>query len=413
MNKNILSTIIISILFVCSACIHHSKSEHGESEKKHERIGEPKSNSEYAESERNYEGDKEERQIVTTDSDVNKNKYAKNIIFLVGDGMGLTQISAGLYSNGNKLSLEEFKKIGFHKCYSYDDLVTDSAAGATAFSAGVKTYNGAIGVGPDTMAVKTILEEAEEKGYNTGLVTSSTIVHATPASFIAHNKSRKNYEEIALDFLKTDIDLFIGGGLKFFNRRADERNLVEEMRSNGYFFSNYFDEDFENVSFEGHDKVGFLTADKDPLSVEQGRTYLPLATEKAINFLDAKSQDGKGFFLMVEGAQIDWGGHANKGNFIITEMLDFDKVIQVVLDYTKDHPETLVVITADHETGGLAINKGSKLNDLDLQFTSDYHTADLIPVFSKGPGSDSFMGFYENTAIYNKMRSAFGWEVED
>jgi len=336
-------------------------------------------------------------------------QFAKNIIFLVGDGMGLTQISAGLYSNGNKLSLEKFKKIGLHKSYSYDDLITDSAAGATAFSCGRKTYNGAIGVDQDTLPLMTILEEAEGRGYKTGMVTSSTIVHATPASFIAHNKSRRNYEEIALDFLDTDVDLFIGGGLQFFNRRADERNLMKELTAKGYYMGNYFDEELSKINLDQYEKVGFLTADKDPLPAAQGRDYLPLATKKAIQFLDNKSQDANGFFLLIEGAQIDWGGHANNGPYIVSEMLDFDQVIEEVLAYTADHPETLVVITADHETGGLAINKGSKLDSLDLHFTSDYHTGDLIPVFSQGPGSDAFMGIYENTSIYTKMRDAFGW----
>ena len=336
-------------------------------------------------------------------------QQAKNIIFMVGDGMGLSQITAGMYANGNKIVFEEFKKIGFHKCTAYNDLVTDSAAGATAFACGQKTYNGAIGVGPDTMALKTILEEAEEKGYNTGLVTSSTIVHATPASFIAHNKSRRNYEEIALDFLNTDIDLFIGGGLQFFNRRADERDLMKELEAKGYYMNDYFRTDLDKINFNTHEKVGYLTADKDPLPAAQGRDYLPMAAEKAIDFLDKKSENGKGFFLMIEGAQIDWGGHANNGNYITTEVIDFDKVIRKVLAYSKDHPETLVVITADHETGGLAINKGSRMDSLNFQFTSDYHTADMIPVFSQGPGSDAFMGIYENTAIYSKMRDAFGW----
>lgn len=335
--------------------------------------------------------------------------FAQNVILLIGDGMGVSQITAGLYSNGNKLSLEQFKKIGFHKNYAYDNLVTDSAAGATAFSCGKKTYNGAIGVGPDTLPAYTILEEAEDRGYLTGMVTSSTIVHATPASFIAHNRLRRNYEEIALDFLNTDIDLFIGGGNMFFERRADERNLTSELQSKGYYMSNYFDEELDEINFREHDKIGYLTADKDPLSVEQGRDYLPLAAEKAIDFLDFKCKEDQGFFLMIEGAQIDWGGHANKGNYIVSEMIDFDKVIDKVLEYTKKHPETLVVVTADHETGGLAINKGSNFNKLDMHFTSDYHTADLIPVFSTGPMSDLFTGFYENTDIYQKMRTAMGW----
>lgn len=346
----------------------------------------------------------------TTTTIIPENNVAKNVIFMVGDGMGLSQISAGMYANGNKIAFERFKKIGFHKCSSYDDLVTDSAAGATAFACGKKTYNGAIGVGPDTVALKTILEEAEERGYHTGLVTSSTIVHATPASFIAHNRARRNYEEIALDFLKTDVDLFIGGGLQYFNRRQDERDLVSELEDKGYFINDYFRSDLSKIDFLEHDKVGFLTSDSDPLPVAQGRDYLPLAAEKAIEFLDKKSGNDNGFFLMIEGAQIDWGGHANNGNYITTEVIDFSKVIDKVLDFVEKNPETLLVITADHETGGLAINKGSTMDSLDLRFTSDYHTADIIPVFSKGPGSDAFMGIYENTDIYDKMRKAFGWK---
>ena len=338
--------------------------------------------------------------------------FAQNIILLIGDGMGISQITAGMYANGNKLALEQFKKIGFHKNYAYDNLVTDSAAGATAFSCGVKTYNGAIGVGPDTLKRYTILEEAEDRGYMTGLVTSSTIVHATPASFIAHNRSRRNYEEIALDFLKTDIDLFIGGGNSFFSRRADERDLIGEMKNKGYYMSNYFDEELSDIDFKKHKKLGYLTADKDPLSVEQGRDYLPGAAQNAIDFMEHHCEDDQGFFLMIEGAQIDWGGHANKGNYIVSEMIDFDQVINTVLNYTKKHPETLVIVTADHETGGLAINNGSSMNKLDMQFTSDYHTAQLIPVFASGPQSNLFTGFYENADIYQLMRTAYGWQKD-
>ena len=155
---------------------------------------------------------------------VAKARRPKNIILMIGDGMGITQISAGMYSNNNQLNLEQFPVIGLHKSYSGDNLVTDSAAGATAFSAGVKTYNGAIGVGMDTLPVVTILELAEAAGLPTGLVATCSIVHATPASFVAHNRQRKNYEEIATDFLKTEVDLLIGGGAKFFDRRKNDES---------------------------------------------------------------------------------------------------------------------------------------------------------------------------------------------
>lgn len=349
-----------------------------------------------------------EPQIVEKATTLPSSGKAKNIILLIGDGMGITQISAGLYSNSNSLHLERFKNIGLHKNYSSDALITDSAAGATAFACGVKTYNGAIGVDPDTNAVKTILEEAEMKGLKTGLVATSTIEHATPASFIAHNRSRKNYEEIVLDFLKTDAEILIGGGQKTFERREmDDRNLTEEFRAKGYEVVSFVDKDIEEIDMTNVEKLLYYTADGSPLPVSQGRDYLKPASELAIDHLDKNNEDG--FFLVVEGSQIDWGGHANNADWIITEMIEFDNTIGSVLDFAKKDGNTLVIVTADHETGGFAIQKESKMDSLVTAFTSDYHTGDLIPVFAYGPGADLFQGIYENTAIYYKMREAFGW----
>lgn len=335
----------------------------------------------------------------------------KNIILMIGDGMGLTQISAGLYSNDNFLNLERFSVIGLHKSYSSDNLVTDSAAAATSFATGRKTYNGAIGVDPDSTALYTILEEAEDNGMATGMVTTSTIVHATPASFIAHETQRSYYENIAADFLAVDIDFFIGGGKKYFDRRSDDRNLINDLKSKGYFVSSYFDKDLDQLNVDSNKNFAYFTADSDPLTVEQGRTYLKPASVLACDFLAKKSND-EGFFLMIEGAQIDWGGHANNSNYIITEMIDFDNTIGAVLDFAQADGNTLVIITADHETGGYAINLGSSQNDIVGAFTSDYHTATLIPVFAYGPGAELFRGIYENTAIYDKMRQAYGFGQE-
>jgi alkaline phosphatase len=335
-------------------------------------------------------------------------KKAKNIIFMVGDGMGITQISSGLYSNNNQLHLERINTIGLHKCYAYDDLITDSAAGATAFACGIKTYNGAIGVGPDTIPVQTILEEAELKGLKTGMIATSTIDHATPASFAAHNKYRKNYEEIVLDFLDSGCEILIGGGQKSFDRREmDDRNLTKEFTKNGYTVVSHVDKTINEIDMTAVEKLLYYTADSSPLPAAQGRDYLKPASELSINHLNKNNEDG--FFLLIEGSQIDWGGHANDANMIITEMIDFDNTIGAVLDFAEKDGNTLVVITADHETGGFAIQKGSKLNDLKTEFTSDYHTADLIPVFAFGPGEEDFNGIYENTELYHKMRAAFGW----
>ncbi len=334
----------------------------------------------------------------------------KNVILMIGDGMGITQISAGLYSNDNQLFLEKFPVIGLHKSYASDNLVTDSAAGATAFACGVKTYNGAIGVNPDTIAVKTILEEAEEKGMPTGMVSTSTIVHATPASFAAHVKQRKMYEDIAADFMETEIDLIIGGGKKYFDRRKDGRDLYKEMSKNNYQVSDYFQQDFSAVSAKSSKNFAYFTSDDDPLPVAQGRDYFVPACQFATAFLDNKDNRDKGFFLMLEGSQIDWGGHANNSDYIVTEMIEFDRAIGKILEFAQQDGETLVIVTADHETGGYAIQSGSTMDSLVTAFTSDYHTADLIPVFAYGPGAELFGGIYENTAIYDKMRKALEWE---
>ncbi len=338
------------------------------------------------------------------------NSTPKNIILLIGDGMGMGQISAGTYANGNTSNLERFPIVGIQKPHSGAELITDSAASATAIACGVKTYNRAIGVGLDSLPVRSILEEAEMKGAATGLVATSTIVHATPASFIAHNKNRKKYEDIAEDFLNTEIDFFAGGGKKYFDRREkDDRDLLQELRAKGYTVSDYLTEFSElHMSLESADKFAYLTADDDPLPAYQGRDYLEPVSMAAVNFLSAKNKEA-GFFLMIESSQIDWGGHANNSDYIISEFKEFNRVIGKVLDWAESDGETLVIVTADHETGGYTIQHGSTMDELITTFTSTHHTGDFVPLFAFGPGSKAFSGLYENTDIYHKMRKAFGW----
>ncbi len=331
----------------------------------------------------------------------------KNIVLMIGDGMGLSQITAGLYMNGNKLNLEGFEYIGLHKSYASDNLITDSAAGATALSAGKKTYNGAIGVDENGKPAKTILEEAEAANFSTGLVVTSSITHATPASFFAHQKQRTMMEEIAADMLGSGVDFFVGGGKKYFDRRIDERDINKELEEKGYVISNFIDSEFGDLSIDFSKKFGYFTADAEPLPKSQGRDYLAQACQSALTYLS--SQDDKGFFLIVEGSQIDWGGHANNSDYIISEMIDFDEAIGVVLNFAKENGETLIIVTSDHETGGYALNPGSTWDSIRPAFTTDQHTAALIPVFAFGPGQELFSGLYENTAIHEKMKKALGF----
>jgi len=328
----------------------------------------------------------------------------KNIIFLIGDGMGITQIYAGQIANKGSLYLNTFPVTGISKTSSSSDLITDSAAGATAFSIGQKTFNGAIGVDKDTVAVKTILEEAEEKGLATGLVSTSGITHATPASFIAHQPSRQMYEAIAADFLNTDIDLFIGGYRDHFNKRKDSVDLLKKLEQNGYEVVT----DINKLKSAKGDKIAGLVAEKHTPPKFMGRgEMLSTTANYAVKKLAEKE---KGFFLMIEGSQIDWGGHGNYLPYVVTEMLDFDQVVGEVLKFAAKDGETLVVVTADHETGGLSIIGGDlEKGVVEGHFSTDYHTAVPVMVYAYGPGAELFQGSYENTEIYHKMRTLLGW----
>jgi alkaline phosphatase len=340
---------------------------------------------------------------------VDPNQEVKNIILMIGDGMGLAQISAAAYSGIDRLSFENFQVTGLHKSHSSSDLVTDSAAGATAFATGHKTYNGAIGLNKDSVAVQTILEECEEKGLATGLVATVAITHATPASFIAHQPNRVFYERIAADFLETEIDYFVGGGKQYFDRRKeDNRNLYMELLQKGYQVSDYFERPLEQTKPDVRRPFAYFTADKNPLPVTAGRNYLAFATRQALQFLDNRSE--KGFFVMIEGSQIDWGGHSNDGDWMLQETLDFDRAITEALRFAEKDGNTLVIVTADHECGGMCLTEKSKMGRPRFKFSTNGHTASLVPVFAYGPGSDLFHGIYDNTAIYHKMREAFGWD---
>lgn len=325
----------------------------------------------------------------------------KNIIFMVGDGMGPAQTYAGMIANGNKLNLERVKICGFHKSYSANDIITDSAAGATAFSTGKKTYNGAIGVNTDTIPQETILETAEKKGFNSGIVVTCSMGHATPASFYSHVPKRKAFEDIALDFLPSNIDFAVGGGMKYYANRTDNRNLIDELKEKGY------DVYTKSEDVDGIKKLPAITfiADEEPDSVLGTRgDVLVRSTKKALELL---GKEDKPFFLLVEGSQIDWAGHANNAKGIMAEMIDFDKAIGAAFDFAEKDGNTLVIVTADHETGGFTINGGSiEEKRIESAFTTGHHTGVMIPVYAFGPGAEAFGGIYENTAIYDKMMTA-------
>ncbi len=330
--------------------------------------------------------------------------HPKNIILMIGDGMGVSQIFAALTVSKNSLNIARCKYIGFSKTSSFDEFITDSGASGTAMASGIKTKNRYIGVDQNKNVIPSILEIAEENALSTGLVVTSYVTHATPAVFIAHNPDRNDYEAIALDFLKTDIDVFIGGGKKHFVDRKDGLNLIDSLVARNYNIA--FDDSTLMEIDSG--KIAGLLYDGHPPKFSEGRGYmLKKSSQKAIEIL---SKNDKGFFLMIEGSQIDWAGHDNDSKYLVEELLDFDDAVGTALDFAEKNKETLVIITADHETGGFAIKDGNiQKGTIEGAFLSDNHTAVMVPVFAYGPGAEDFIGIYENTEIFNKCMKAFGF----
>lgn len=335
------------------------------------------------------------------------NKIVNNVILMIGDGMGVSQIYAGLTANHGQLNITDLKQIGFIKTHSYDNYTTDSAAGGTAISSGVKTRNGMIGMNPDSSEVSSILKIAEENSLSTGLISTSSLTHATPASFIAHEVNRNMYEAIALDYLDTEVDVIIGGGKSHFCEREDGRNLLVELQNKGYSIYNSLGESMDHKS----GGMAVFTADiHNPRYTEGRGDMLPDATSRAIQVLH---QNSKGFFLMVEGSEIDWGGHDNDIDYVVEEVLDFDRAVKVALDFAEKDGHTLVLITADHECGGLTLNNGDlNTGAITAEFTTKGHTGVMVPVFAYGPGAEKFTGIFDNTDLFDKIINVYGFDTE-
>ncbi len=325
----------------------------------------------------------------------------KNIILLVGDGMGLSEISSSLYFNDKPSNFLRFNTVGLSMTSSSKELVTDSAAGATAFASGIKTYNGAIGVNEAKQPAETIVEHISKNGIATGLVATSSVVHATPAAFYAHQESRRMYDEIAVDLVRSKIDFFAGGGLQFFQNRKDGQDLLQQLKDRN--FEVHTDGLPQKISEK---KQAILLAPNGMPKMSENRgNFLTNATMLAIGQL---SKNKNGFFLMVEGSQIDWGGHDNDADYLIREMIDFDKTIGAVLDFAKVNGETLVIVTADHETGGFTLSAdGIDYTKIVASFSTTGHSATMVPVFAQGPGEQLFDGVYQNTKIYTIMKQLF------
>lgn len=336
----------------------------------------------------------------------NSDAVVKNIILLIGDGMGVSQVFSGFSANNDQLYLQYARHIGFQKTKSKDKYKTDSAAGGTAIACGIKTNNGVVGMDGDLKPVKSVLVHASENGKATGMVSACKITHATPASFIAHVENRGQYEDIAEFFVSDHLDVFVGGGLDDFNKREDDRSLLSDLENKGFQIATTQEE----LSGISDGKIAGLLAPGHIDRYPQRGEFLPESTKKAIDIL---SKDEDGFFLMVEASQIDWGGHDNDMEYIVEEMLDFDRTIGEVLKFAEKDGNTLVIITADHETGGLSIHDCDPLEGrVEGRFTTGSHTSVMVPVFTYGPGAEKFIGIYENSDVFHKMMEAFQFQKD-
>ncbi|MBR1630988.1 MAG: alkaline phosphatase [Paludibacteraceae bacterium] len=341
-------------------------------------------------------------------------KRPRNIIFMIGDGMGLAQVTAALNAGNNHLNFERLPVTGLSKTYSASHIVTDSGAGGTALSSGCKTNNAIVGMNADSLPVESLLAEAKRKRMSTGVVVTSCLTHATPASFLAHNINRRNYEQIAKDMVHSSADVMIGGGRVHFDRRSDSINYVDTLKAMGYRIATTID---ECKSVQSDRLVGFIQDTTWTTNREDQSEPWAQAPERgdihrqSVNVaLELLRKNKHGFALMIEGSQIDWACHANDYEYLLAEMADFDRVIGLVLDFAQKDGNTLVVITADHETGGLTLAKDK--NDPSVfnpNFSTTGHTGSMVPVYAFGPGAEVFGGIQENTEIKHKIDKLMGW----
>ncbi|MCE5271065.1 alkaline phosphatase [bacterium] len=346
-------------------------------------------------------------------------KPVKNIIIMIGDGMGINEVGAArtaLYGRGLGLTLDRLPALGQSITWSLsDDFITDSGAGGTALACGLRTLNGRIGEDRDARPLKNILELARSMGKSTGVVVTCSITHATPACFLAHVKNRSNEWEIARQICAAPADVMLGGGIEFFlpasdkrSRRDDETDLLEVLRKRGYSVLTTADE-LKATDFGKAKAVAGFFAPYNMRSATKRDTPLPDMVAGALQLL---SRNPKGFFLMVEGSQIDGGGHGNDLQYVVDETLDFDRAVAKAVDFAEKDGNTLVVVTADHETGGLSLTETNETDGtMTAGWTGPEHTGSVVPLLAYGPNAQAFAGLHHNFHV--PQLAVQGWGVKN
>lgn len=360
----------------------------------------------------------------------------KNVIYLIGDGMGFGAVSSLLLSEDEVTGFEQAPVIGLSETCSANNYVTDSAAGGTALATGTRTNNGYVGADPEGNQLTSILRKAQAMGKKTGIVVNTTLTEATPASFYAGVTSRKMVFDIAKQFTESNVDVAIGGGLDHFIARPDSLDLTATLIEKGYdVFLNWEtvlgtdSEKFVGIlplydlhrreenngtasAAEGQEvclaaQLASLNEDVNATHLSEPTVYLEKATVKALDILSRNNKDG--FFLMIESAIIDGYGHNNDSDGMIVEMKEFNRTLQNMIDYVNNNPETLLVVTADHETGGTGVyyngHKPGNEGPVKLNFSTSGHTGTVVPIFAYGPGAENFAGLMKNTDVPKKIEA--------
>jgi len=338
--------------------------------------------------------------------------HAKNCILLIGDGMGLSHVcAAGMaaYGLGGRLAIQRMPIVGLVETYSSSSLFTDSGAAATALATGRKTYNGAIAMDPFGRPLESFFATAKRRGMRTGLVVTSSLTHGTPAPFVANVPWRTMEPEVAAQLLERDTNVLFGGGAGFFIPRStfpkmsfryDNRDLLVEALRRGYKLTM---NPAELPTISGDHVMGlFGLGPLPPAAI--AKPSLAEMTSKSLQLL---SRGGEGFCLMVEGSQIDWQSHRLDFEATIWETLEFERAVERCLEFAAQDGQTLVVVTADHETGGLALTYANNVG-LTGNWAYSYHTATMVPLWAYGPGCLQFAGVQDNIDVPVKIAGVLG-----
>lgn len=337
-------------------------------------------------------------------------KKAKNVIIIIGDGMGTAQVYTSIVAQKGSSNFLRFPFSGFSRTYSHNKYTTDSGAGGTAIVTGHKTNNSHIGVLPDTTPIHSFLTLLHNQGLSAGFVVTSSMLDATPASTYAHVPYRKMFDTISLQMSQCGFDVMIGGGLSNFRpeNRKDGLAPLDTLRKHGYDITYSLEEMKKSksnklVTFFCENYYGPVAPGRDPVLTE--------GTKKALDIL---TKNSNGFALMIEGSQIDWACHNNDASYLEAELADFEAMLKIVLDFAEKDGNTLVVVTADHETGGLVLTGGDIANGKNTcKFITDGHSGVMVPVFTYGPGAQTFSGIQENCELLPKVFRAMGRKLEN